>query len=309
MKDVLKKINKANFHLHLNGALSCDDLRYLSGLLNFKINDLEPLEQHLNFYDDVLWNLAKKITSTPEGLYQSIVLVLIRERSINVVYVELIINVFGMAKRGMSKRQMIQVLKKAYTFGLSIGVRLKVKFGINRKDGVKSIKTVVGFFNFCPAYLKATVDLNGNERKYPTTIFVESLKKISSSGIPVSLHLGEFAGLYKSFREAMSINPTRIAHAVSCPRDTSFLRLLKKKKIIVEILLTSNIKTGSVKDLYQHPAYFFIKNNIPVVLGTDDPVYFKNTMVNEFQALLDIGFSLDDVLLLNNQMLSLSESW
>ena len=161
----LKTLKKANFHLHLTGALTADDLRYLSKITKIDISLFEPLENKYIFQNNTIWDIAKKIISTEKGLCEAIKLVLQREVDDNVIYVEITINPFGLIHRGMKIPSIINGIKLGCAFGETIGIKCKIKFGINRKDGIESVQAVNEVFNACPEDLRLCIDLNGNERK------------------------------------------------------------------------------------------------------------------------------------------------
>ena len=162
----LKLLKKANFHLHLTGALTADDLRHLSTVTQTDISLFEPLENKYIFHSNNIWDIIKKIISTKKSLCEAIKLVLQREANDNVIYTEITINPFGLVRRGMEIPSIVDEIKLGCAFGETIGIKCKIKFGVNRKDGIESISTVNEVFNACPEDLRLCIDLNGNERKY-----------------------------------------------------------------------------------------------------------------------------------------------
>ncbi|MEM7182229.1 MAG: adenosine deaminase [Spirochaetota bacterium] len=66
---------------------------------------------------------------------------------------------------------------------------------------------------------------------------------------------------------------------------------LRKKKVCVECCPTSNMLIGGIKDLEWHPLRFFVENEIPVVIGSDDPGIFNTNLAKEFAMAEKIGLT------------------
>lgn len=176
------------------------------------------------------------------------------------------------------------------------------KFGINRKDGPQSIDGVADTFAACPPNLRHSIDLNGDERIFPTSDFVEKLAELSKNGVPITVHAGEFPGSTESLRDALSIEPARIAHATAVAQDESLLSSIKNQDIVVEITPISNIKRGVVSDRARHHIRRLLDNHVRIVLGNDDPGFFGSTMTDELAALEDMSLTEDDILALNGEI-------
>lgn len=303
--DKLKKLKKANLHLHLTGALTADDLRHLSKITQTDISSLEPLENKYIFHSNNIWDITKKIISTEKGLSEAIKLVLQREANDNVIYAEITINTFGLVCRGMKIPSIVNEIKLGCAFGETIGIKCKIKFGVNRKDGVDSILTVSEVFNACPENFRLCIDLNGNERKYPTILFLNEFKKLIDKKIPVSLHVGEFIGLNDSLLKAINIKPRRIAHAVAFQDHPEILDEILKNKILIELSPISNYKTGSIKDIKHHPIKELIQKNIPIGIGSDDPAFFKSSMTLELETIHQMGIPISKIIEINNKSLEI----
>ena len=58
----------------------------------------------------------------------------------------------------------------------------------------------------------------------------------------------------------------------------------------------SNLRTGVVDDLKNHPIKYFFYSGLLVSVNTDDPKMFNTSLESEYQALIDnCGFSLRDI--------------
>jgi adenosine deaminase len=70
------------------------------------------------------------------------------------------------------------------------------------------------------------------------------------------------------------------------------MRQLREQDIPLEICLTSNLITGVVNSLDEHPLRRLYDAGVPIVLNTDDPAMFGCTLTGEYRlAARQFGFS------------------
>jgi adenosine deaminase len=303
--EYFKSLRKANCHLHITGSLQPHDLRHLAKIAALNITKYEPLERHIDFYDPAIWSVAKEVTSTAAGLLEAIKIILAREADDNVEYVELTINPAGMVRRGMTHQDIVTSINEGFSYGKTLGITSKVKFGVNRKDGPESISAVKNMFNATPTDIRAYIDLNGDERKFPTSDFVDPFSQLISEGIPITIHAGEYIGLSDSLGKAIAMAPKRIAHAVAMGETEEMINSFIEKGIVLEVSLVSNLKTGAASDITTHPIKTFIASGIPMVFGSDNPGIFGTTVSSELECLANVGVDMDTIIELNRRALAL----
>ncbi len=74
------------------------------------------------------------------------------------------------------------------------------------------------------------------------------------------------------------------------------LDYLRQKDIPLEVCITSNVRTGAVASLAEHPVRRLFDAGVPILLNTDDPALFGCTLTSEYElARREFGFS-DDAL-------------
>lgn len=303
---LFKSVKKANCHIHLTGSLQAKDIRFLAKAGSIDISAYEPLENHFEFNNPTIWAIAKEITSTKIGLVEAIKIILKREAGDNVVYIEITINPVGMIKRGMTESDIVNGLREGALYGMQLGLMVKFKLGVNRKDGPKSVRIVKGVYNIIPDHLKVCIDLNGNEKQFNTDDFVEEFLQLKIDGIATSIHAGEYPEQINSLRSAIRARPNRIVHGIAAVEDRAVFKELLQEKITLEISPTSNIKTKAVNPSKHHPVKKLIEcNKIPILLGNDDPAFFNNSMSMELSYLTSIGIDKNKVLELNKSALML----
>lgn len=290
MNEWIKSSPKANQHLHLTGALTFPYIRERASELNLPLDEYEPLETS-HFDSPDIWSLTKELTSTPEGFLDAMKHVVDVQAEDNVELVELTFNPYGMLRRGMTKEEIADAVNSAYVYAQSRGMQFFVRPGVNRKDGSESIVSVTEVYNAIDEAVRWGIDLNGDERQFPTEPFVAGFKYLADQGIRTSMHAGEFDNLAVSLEVTLKARPYRISHAVAAASRPHLLRKIKNQGIVIEIASLSNLARGSIVPTEIPPAITFIEQGINVVFGTDDPTFFNNTMSDEFRFLNESGVS------------------
>lgn len=111
--------------------------------------------------------------------------------------------------------------------------------------------------------------------------------------VHVSLHAGELApglvppeGLRFHIREAIELgHAERIGHGVDVMYEadaSGLLRLMKQRKILVEINLTSNDLILGIRGR-EHPLPIYRKYGVPVALSTDDEGVSRGSLTEEYR--------------------------
>ena len=75
----------------------------------------------------------------------------------------------------------------------------------------------------------------------------------------------------------------RLGHGLHIQKNSNYLSLLKKYKVIIEINSSSNFALGNIKNIRNIPYRWYYENNIPVVLGTDGGGFYLATPASESQ--------------------------
>lgn len=75
--------------------------------------------------------------------------------------------------------------------------------------------------------------------------------------------------------DAMLLNTTRIGHGYALLKHPVLWNSIKNRDIAIEINPLSNQILRLVNDLRNHPAAFYISENIPIVISNDDPGFWN----------------------------------
>jgi adenosine deaminase len=134
------------------------------------------------------------------------------------------------------------------------------------------------------------LDLAGNEAEYPAAPFLGIFKEAQQSGLKLTVHAGEWAGA-ADVREAIeTFNANRIGHGVRVMEDPGTIAISRERGTPFEVCVTSNLRTGVIQSIREHPVMRMLKAGLNVTLGTDDPSILQITLSGEYrQVCEDLG--------------------
>ena len=126
--------------------------------------------------------------------------------------------------------------------------------------------------------------------------FIQISKKAKDEGLSVHVHAGE-VGKAKCVKAAIEdLGADRIGHGINVVQDSRILRLVLEREIPLEICLTSNIMSGAVSSIREHPFKRLYDMGAVVTLNTDDPSLCQTTLTNEYMfAMNAFQLSLADI--------------
>jgi adenosine deaminase len=125
-------------------------------------------------------------------------------------------------------------------------------------------------------------DLAGAEVDHPAKDHVEAFYLIRNNNIACTLHAGEAAGAASIHEAIHYCGAHRIGHGVRLVEDGSLFNFLNDRRIPIEICLRSNLQTGAVNTLSNHPLRLYFDAGMRLALSTDNRLITNTTLSDEY---------------------------
>jgi len=139
-------------------------------------------------------------------------------------------------------------------------------------------------------------DIAGAERPFPPVLFIEPFQLAATMGMHKTVHAGEDEGPSRVWDAVEMLGPERLGHAVSAVEDPALLKRIARDKIAIEVCLTSNVQTGAVEKIEDHPLPEFLDAGVVCALCTDNPTVSGTDLIGEYLLAIEtFGFCEEDV--------------
>jgi len=136
------------------------------------------------------------------------------------------------------------------------------------------------------------IGIGGSEQDFPPEPYEDIYQKARELGFHTSAHAGEVAGAESVWGTVRNLKAERIGHGTHAEEDPVLLDCLAEQQIPIEMCPLSNVCTGSVGTIEEHPVRRYFDHGLLVTVNTDDPKMFNNSLVDEYLALEStFGFS------------------
>ena len=137
---------------------------------------------------------------------------------------------------------------------------------------------------------------------------IEAFQFIQRANFNITIHAGEAFGKESIWQAIQWCGAHRIGHGTNISQDLIFdqhgevvgmgplAQYILDKRIPIEVCLLSNVHTGAIDKLENHPFGHLYKMKFRLTLNTDDRLMSNTTMTNECMLARDyFNLSLDDI--------------
>ncbi len=287
MADFLVEMPKAELHLHLEGSIEPETLHELDPTT--PVEEFRALYRYADF-DGFLkaFGAIGKRLRCPEDYALITRRLLERLAAQNVQYAEIIIAAGVVLWKQQEFAPIFAAIDDA---AKGSPVEIRWVFDAVRQFGVEAAQQVAEWAAERQDRGVIAIGIGGSEERGPAEWFKGVYRFAKSEGLHLLAHAGESMGP-ESIWAALELGAERIGHGIAAVRDEALMRHLCERDIPLEICITSNLVTGVVARLEDHPVRRLYDAGVPIVLNTDDPAMFACTLTGEYQlAARAFGFS------------------
>lgn len=299
---IIKAMPKVELHLHLEGAFN---FKFLFELVQQSgahpdIQTVEELRRKFAFRDFEhfiqMWFWKNSFFRKAEHFRDSTFFTLQELAAQNIIYVEAFFSPWDFQTEGLTVQDIIAAtIAGKEAAEREYGIRCNLIADLVRDHGAASSPQRLD--DITP-YLGRVIGigLGGSESRYPARDFARVFRSARERGFHLVAHAGEAAGAESVWEAVQLLQVERIGHGIRSIEDAALVAYLKTRQIPLEICLSSNLKTGVVASLNEHPLDEFFKQGLLVTINSDDPSMFGATLTDEFLLLKEqLNYSWRDI--------------
>jgi adenosine deaminase len=295
-----ERVPKVELHLHLEGAIPHDALWELVQKYGGhpSVPDLEALVHRFEYRDFAhfietwIWKNGflreyEDFTFIAEAVARDLA-------GQNIRYVEAFFSPSDFFHHGLGTQRLTEAIRTGLSRVPEVEVALVAD--LVRDSGPEKAAVTLAEVNEVRDLGVVGIGMGGSEQAFPPEPFEAVYEKARQLGFHTSAHAGEAAGAASIWGAIRSLRVDRIGHGTRAKEDESLLDYLAEHRIPLEMCPISNVRTGVVDSLEEHPVRRYFERGIIVTINTDDPKMFGNSLAEEFMLLEGkLGFSRDEI--------------
>lgn len=152
------------------------------------------------------------------------------------------------------------------------------------------------------------IGIGGSEHDFPPEPFRHLYEEARRIGFRTTAHAGEAAGPESIWGAIHHLHVDRIGHGTRAFEDPRLIGYLADRGIPLELCPTSNVKTGVVGSIAEHPVRDYLERGLIVSVNTDDPKMFGTALEMEYRLLeQECRFTREDICRII--LLAIRSSW
>ena len=287
---------KIELHVHLEGTVRAGTLLQIARrnsvpLPADTVEGLAGLYQFRDFPHFLeVWGLTTGALRTERDFRQVVVDYAAEAASHGAVYLEGIFTPAEAVNRGCSWDEVFAgYCDGAQQAAEQHGVQVRLTPDIPRSYPLEMAELTAGHAVAYRDRGVVGIGIGGPEAEYPPERYARAFEIAASGGIGSVPHAGEAAGP-PSIRGALdSLHADRIRHGVRATDDPGLVRELAARGVVLDVCPISNLRTGVVASLAEHPLPWLIAAGVACSVSTDDPAMFGTDLAADYAAAAEMG--------------------
>ena len=307
--EFIKKVPKAELHLHIEGTLEPEHMFELAKRNNVSIpyNNVEEVKSAYNFKNlDSFLNIyyqGSKVLIHEKDFFDLTWAYILKCKEDNIVHTEIFFDPQSHLDRGISFDIVINGISKALDkanleFGLTSKIIMCFLRHLDEESGFKVLDQALKYKNKIVG-----VGLDSSELGNPPKKFEKLFQKARDEGFLTVAHAGEEGPPEYIWDSINLLKVKRIDHGVQSLKDEKLVDLLIKEQIPLTVCPLSNIKLCVFDKIENHNLKKMLNKDLRVMVNSDDPAYFGgylNKNLTETQLALDLSLEEIKTLIINS---------
>ena len=279
MERLIAELPKAELHVHLEGSLEPETLCELDPALT--VEEVRERYRRVRsfpaFIEVFRWILER--LRGPADYALALRRLLERLETQRVAYAEITLSAGTILWQGKSFAPVFEAVARE---AARSGIEVRWILDAVRHFGPEHVRKVAALAVERAGEGVVGFGIGGDEIRGPARWFHDTFRFVRDRGLRLTIHAGETAGP-ESVRQALEAGAERIGHGVTAAEDPALLEELARRRVALEVCLSSNAAIGVVPRIEAHPLPRFLAAGVPVTLATDDPAIFATTLNREYE--------------------------
>ena len=278
--ELIKKIPKAELHLHIEGSMEPELMFRLAKRNNIKIpfRSIGEIKNAYNFHNlqsflDIYYQ-GSKILISEQDFFDLTWAYLLKSKEDNIVHTEIFFDPQSHTNRGIKFDLVINgihgaILKAEKELGISSKIIMCFLRDLDEQSAFKTLDQALTHKDKIIG-----VGLDSSEVGYPPSKFENVFNKAIQEGFLTVAHAGE-EGPPEYIWEALDLlKVKRIDHGIRCLEDEKLVKRLRDNQIPLTVCPLSNVKLCIFKKLKDHNLKKLLNKGLVAMVNSDDPAYF-----------------------------------
>ena len=198
-------------------------------------------------------------------------------------YAELTCTPYTSVLAGITGEDFVAAIEDARRAAESeLGVVLRWCFDVPGEFGVVAAEETARIATEVPCDGLISFGLGGPEIGVARPQFKPFFDRARATGLHSVPHAGETTGPETIWDALRLLGAERIGHGTSSVQDPALVEHLGEHRIPLEVCPTSNVATGAVPSLAEHPITRMRDAGLVVTINSDDPPMFGTDLCNEY---------------------------
>jgi adenosine deaminase len=305
--ELIRSLPKTDLHLHLDGSIRPKTMWELGREQGIRLPAADPealgqllrmgegersLERYLKAFDYTLTVLQEK-----EPLERAAYELAEDCAAENVRYMEVRFSPLLHTRHGLALRDSVEAVRAGLQraerdFGILTGIIL---CGIRHISPESSLVLAQLALEYKGAGVVG-FDLAGAEEHFPAKKHREAFFLILNNNINCTVHAGEAFGPSSIAQAVHYCGAHRIGHGTRLKEDPDLMSYINDHRVALEMCLSSNVHTGAIEKLSDHPIKYYLDEGLRVTLNTDNRLMSNTTVSHEFELGVEhCGLTLSDI--------------
>jgi len=282
--------------VHLEGTVRPHTLLEIAKRNDYALpaSTVEGLQELYRFTDfrhfiDV-WILTTNALRTAEDFRQTVVDYATEAAAHGAVYLEAIFSPAERVRRGCSWQEVFEGVCDGVQEARELhAVEIRLTPDIPRGFGPDEARATVDWSARYADRGVVGVGLGGLEAEFPPEPYEEVFAYAKSLGLGSVPHAGEVAGAASVQGALEALQADRLRHGIRAEEDPGLVRELAGRGTVLDVCPLSNLRTGAVARLAEHPLPRLVAAGVRCSISTDDPAMFDTDLTRDYEAATSFG--------------------